>query len=120
MFTVRDSNVFYKQNMLMSQFAIPVVLNTAQDVQNAVGRADLMKAIGTGIGNTAAYETGHQFFGSTNGMEDTSVNTYNGAPGCDPRTNGPYDYGFGPISWEPITAGAWQNRLGGGVFKLPF
>jgi hypothetical protein len=79
-----------------------------------MGRMDLMRAIGTGIGNTAAHELGHQFFQMKNGMEDTSRNTYSGAVGCDPRTAGRWHYGFGPISWEPVTADAWQKALANG------
>jgi hypothetical protein len=45
-----------------------------------------------------------QFLLNNFGMEDASVNTYNGKQGCDPRTAGGYFYGFGPISWEAVTA----------------
>lgn len=109
-----DSNAYYLKNMEEAQWSLPIVLNTAQDVQNALGRTDLMRAIGAGIGNTAAHETGHQFFLNGYGMEDSSTNTYNGAAGCDPTTAGGYFYGFGPISWEPVTANAWKTTLGTG------
>ena len=56
--------------MEQAQWALPIVLNTSQDVQNALGRADLMKAIGAGIGNNAAHEIGHQFFLTGYGMDD--------------------------------------------------
>jgi hypothetical protein len=114
---VYDSDVYYRKHMEMAQFALPVILITAQDVQNALGRVDLMKAIGTGIGNTAAHELGHQFFRSASGMEDNSTNTYNGAPGCDPRTAGGYFYGSGSVSWEAVTADAWMRMLGVGWHK---
>jgi len=111
---VSDSDIYYRKHMEMAQFALPIALITAQDVQDALRRADLMKAIGAGIGNTAAHEVGHQFFWEKYGMEDSSISTYNGAPGCDPRTAGGHFYGFGPISWEDVTAAAWKTRLAGG------
>ena len=114
---ITNSTVYYRRHMEMAQFALPIALVTAQDVQNALGRTDLMKAIGTGIGNTAAHELGHQFFGNTNGMEDTSTGTYNGAPGCDPRTAGAYYYGFAGIMWESVTFNAWKSVLGAGWHK---
>jgi hypothetical protein len=111
------STVYYRKHMEMAQFALPITLITAQDVQNALARPDLMKAIGTGIGNTAAHEIGHQFFLDRNGMEDASTGTYNGAAGCDPRTAGGYDYGFGTITWEAVTFNAWKSALGAGWHK---
>ena len=111
------SSIYYRRHMEMAQFALPITLVTAQDVQTALSRADLMKAIGTGIGNTAAHEFGHQFFGLHDGMEDSSTNTYNGAAGCDPRIGGPSGYGFGNISWEPVTDRAWQSMLSRGWHK---
>jgi hypothetical protein len=108
------SNIYYRRHMEMAQFALPIVLVTAQDVQNALHRVDLMKAIGTGIGNTAAHEVGHQYFLNGYGMEDSSTSTYNGAAGCDPRTAGGWNYGFGAVSWEALTADAWKNILGRG------
>jgi hypothetical protein len=109
-----DSSVYYRMHMEMAQFALPVTLITPQDVQNALTNLSLMRAIGTGIGNTAAHEIGHQFFLLANGMEDSSTNTYNGTAGCDPRAAGGYNYGFGPIQWENVTADAWKNILKGG------
>lgn len=111
------SRVYYRKHMEMAQFALPIVLVTAQDVQNASGRADLMKSIGVGIGNTAAHEIAHQFFQNDSGMEDSSLNTYNAAPGCDPRTKGGWLYGSGPISWEAVTADALKKMLSGGWHK---
>jgi hypothetical protein len=74
-FDVHDSSVYYRRNMEMAQFALPIVLNTVQDTQNALSRIDLMRAIGAGIGNTAAHEIAHQFFVGGSGMEDSSANT---------------------------------------------
>jgi len=44
-----DSQVYYRENMAQSQWALPITLVTAQDVQNALSNAALMKAIGAGI-----------------------------------------------------------------------
>ena len=112
---LRTSEVFYPLNMEYAQWALQIVLQTPQDVQHALSRADLMKAIGAGIGNTAAHEIGHEFFGAHgSGMHDSSTNTYNGVAGCDPRTAGGYFYGVGPIQWESITAQWWTQVLSGG------
>ena len=110
-----DSTIYYLANMEQAQWALPIVLNTSQDVQNALGRADLMKAIGAGIGNNAAHEIGHQFFLKGYGMDDGSTNTYNGQ-GCEGAT-APWVYGLGPIQWEDVTASAWNNVLGAGWHK---
>lgn len=100
-------------NMEQAQWALQLVLKTPQDVQNALGNIALMNAIGTGIGNNAAHEIGHQFFGATGaGMDDGSKNTYNGQ-GCSGQT-APWVYGIGPVSWEDVTANAWQKTLAGG------
>ncbi len=106
----QSSMVWYRKHMEQAQWALGIKLITAQDVQNALGRLDLMNAIGTGIGNTAAHEIGHQFFGFYFGMEDSSVHTYNGAAGCDGLSGGGFWYGVGPISWENVTANAWAQR----------
>jgi hypothetical protein len=113
------SNIFYEMSMEMAQYALPITMTTAQDVQNALHNMSLITAIGTGIGNTSAHEIGHQFFGLSNGMEDGSLNTYNGAAGCV-AFGGPtagWNYGFGQISWEPVTANAWENALKAGFHK---
>jgi hypothetical protein len=107
-----DSNIYYLPNMEQSQWALPIVLSAAQDVQSALGRIDLMKAIGAGIGNNAAHELGHQFFLLKSGMDDSSKNTYNGQ-GCN-GDKAPWVYGKGPIKWEDITDRAWQKALGVG------
>jgi hypothetical protein len=107
-----DSSVYYRENMEQAQWALPITLNTAADVQNALQNASLMKAIGIGIGNNAAHELAHQFFGSGFGMDDTSKNTYNGQ---DCRgDNAPWVYGVGPIKLEIITDDAWKATLGAG------
>jgi hypothetical protein len=100
-------------NMEQAQWALPLVLRTAQDVQSALSSTALMNAIGTGIGNNAAHEIGHQFFGRAGtGMDDSSTHTYNGQ-GCQGDV-APWVYGTGPIGWEGVTANAWKNRLSGG------
>jgi hypothetical protein len=76
--------------MEMAQWGVPITWITAQDVQNALSNLVLMKAIGAGIGNTAARTSSViSFFGATGyGMEDSSINTYNGALGCNPAAAG--------------------------------
>jgi hypothetical protein len=115
---VTSSRVYYQLHMENAQWALPITLRNLQDVQNALSNVILMKAIGTGIGNTAAHELGHQFFVGS-GMEDNSTNTYNGKLGCDPAAagSGPWNYGFGPISWEAVTFTAWANALVGGYHR---
>ena len=98
--------------MQNAQWDLSIQIQTRQDAQNAIGRSDYMKGIGTGIGNTAAHEIGHQFFNLSNGMEDNSQNTYNGA-GC----GYPWNSGVGPIQWEAVTQNAWKNALGTGWHK---
>jgi hypothetical protein len=107
-----ESNVYYLTVMEQAQWALPLVMTTFQQVQNAVGRADLMKAIGTGIGNSAAHELAHQFLGDGFGMEDNSKNTYNSG-GCRGDLD-PWTFGFGPIQWENVTANALSSQFGGG------
>ena len=98
--------------MEQAQWALPILLRTRPDTESALGRIDLMKAIGAGIGNTAAHEIGHQFFSSVLGMDDSSTHTYNGQ-GCD-GSKATWNYGIGEIHWGNVTAGAWQRRLQGG------
>jgi hypothetical protein len=104
-----SSRVYYRASMEQAQWALPVVLTTPADVQNALNRSDLMKAIGTGIGNTAAHEIAHQFFLTGHGMDDSSTHTYNGQ-GCGGDT-APWAYGIGAIDWEAVTAQAWTSIL---------
>jgi len=112
-----DSNVYYLANMEQAQWAPPIVLNTSQDVQRAAKRVDLMNAIGTGIGNNAAHEIAHQFLLDEHGMDDSSLNTYNGQ-GCD-GLDEPWVYtGVGtdgaPIHWENVTDQGLQDALKSG------
>jgi hypothetical protein len=106
------SEVFYLASMERAQWALPILLRTAQDVQSALSRADLMKAIGSGIGNNAAHELAHQFLLSHYGMDDSSTNTYNGKD-CNGDT-APWVYGIGTIGWQDIMGTALQNSLGSG------
>ncbi len=105
-----ESNVYYLPHMEQAQWALPLQITTFQAAQVAVGTTDLMKAIGTGIGTTAAHETVHQFLENGSGMDDRSQNTYNGQ-GCRGDLS-PWVYGFGPIQWEDVTATALKNSLG--------
>lgn len=106
---VTVSEVFYLAAMERAQWALPVVLQTAQDAQSSLSRVDLMKAIGAGIGNNAAHELVHQFFQKHNGMDDSSTNTYNGKD-CNGDT-ARWVYGIGPIGWEDVTANALKTTL---------
>ncbi len=111
-----DSTIWYRMNMEQAQSALPIVLKTPADVQDALGRVDLMRAIGIGIGNNAAHEIGHQFFGPTGyGMDDASQHTYNGQ-GCSGE-KAPWVYGNGSIGWEDAIGQAWQRLLGPGWHK---
>ena len=107
-----DSKVFYWINMEYAQWALPITLITPADVSNALQNANLMKAIGAGIGNTGAHELAHQFLLDTFGMEDSSSNTYNGVE-CRGWL-APWLYGVGAIGWEPMTADALKAALGAG------
>jgi hypothetical protein len=98
--------------MEQAQWALPIVVNTAQDVQDALVRKDLMKAIGAGIGNNAAHELAHQFLQKQFGMDNNSTNTYNGK-NCRGDTAA-WVYGIGEIRWEAVTAEALKKRLVGG------
>ena len=112
---IKTSDVFYLASMEQAQWALPILLTTSQDVQNALGRLDLMKAIGTGIGENAAHEVGHQFLLGSSGMDDNSTNTYN-SKGCD-GDRAPWVYGKGPVNWEDVTQQALKNILGTGWHK---
>lgn len=80
--------------------------------EGALGRADRMSAIGSGIGNNAAHELAHQFLLSHSGMDDTSTGTYNGRE-CD-GDEAPWVYGLAPIVWGDATANALRIKLGAG------
>ena len=73
--TLQHSIVGFLASMEEAQWPLPITVITAQDVQNALGRTDLMQAIGGDMGNTAAHEIGHQFFLSGSGMDDASTPT---------------------------------------------
>ena len=109
LFRSNDSSVFYQSHMEQAQWAMPLVLRTLVDTQSAATNAWYMKAIGTGIGNTAAHEIAHQFLLDTSGMDDTSLNTYNGAGGSGDRQ--PWLFGFGTIQWSGVTAAALRSEL---------
>jgi hypothetical protein len=55
------SQIGYINIMLEAQKALNIVINSAQDEAIAIGRTDLIDAIGRGIGNIAAHELAHQF-----------------------------------------------------------
>jgi hypothetical protein len=104
--------VFYRADMEGAQWALPIVLTSAQGVQNALDRKDLMKAIGAGIGNNAAHELAHQFLLYRYGMDDQSTSTYN-SKDCE-GDKAPWVYGFEPIHWGTVTAEALKKALGSG------
>jgi hypothetical protein len=106
---VRFSKVFYMEAAGQAQWALPIALYTALDVQNALNRADLIKAIGAGIGNNAAHELAHQFLLASYGMDDASTNTYNSAQ-CE-GDSAPWVYGLAPIHWGTSTAEALKIKL---------
>jgi hypothetical protein len=104
-----DSKVYYRAHMEYAQWALPIIITTSAGVQGALSNSALMKAIGVGIGNDAAHEIAHQFLSSGYGMDDNSLNTYNGADckGASAR----WIYGFGPIQWGNVTDNALKNSL---------
>lgn len=110
-----DSSVYYVANMQQAQWALPITLYSAQDVQNAANNLGLIDYIGTGIGNNAAHEIAHQFLVGSYGMDDNSTYTYNGQ-GCDGALS-PWVYSGSGIHWESITAGALTQNLVGGWHK---
>ena len=112
-----DSTVWYVRNMEMAQWALPITIMTAPQLQQALLRVDLMKAIGTGIGNNAAHEIAHQFFKDkiAAALDDNSSNTYNGAECFGDKA--PWVYGIGSIRWGDTTANQWKKVLSGGWHK---
>lgn len=114
------STVVYECNMEQSQIALQVVINNAPDETVALGRQDLIQAIGRGIGATAAHEIAHQFLGLCCNMDvltsqdPNAAATYNNGDGDgDPNpqvpNSDPAPYtGYGkdgktPIHWEATT-----------------
>lgn len=102
----KNSAVFFLRIMEVAQWALPLTLTTLQQVQSAAGNLALANAIGSGIGNIAAHEIAHQYFLALYGMDDTSLNTYNGGD-CE----GGWNFGLGAISWGSTTHQRWLQVL---------
>jgi hypothetical protein len=126
-----SSTVVYECNMEEAQVALQVVINNAQDEATALGRQDLINAIGRGTGNTAAHEIAHQFLALCCSMDvltsqdPDAAATYNNVdadadpspqvPDSDPA---PYT-GYGKdgktaIHWENTTKQALTKCLATG------
>lgn len=129
-----DSEVWYECNMKEAQAALQVVINNAQDEAVALGRQDLIEAIGRGIGNNAAHEIAHQFLIRCCSMDvltskdPNAAATYNngdsdGTPNPQVADSDPAPYtGFGKdgktsIHWESTTKDALTKCLGTGYRK---
>lgn len=76
----------------------------------------LARAVGTGIGNTAAHETAHQLATEHSnlivnlmGLDDQSNNTYN-SEACS--YSSPWVFGFGPIKWGSSADQSLANIFG--------
>jgi IPT/TIG domain/Bacterial Ig-like domain (group 2)/Beta-propeller repeat/Galactose oxidase, central domain len=120
---VHESDIDYNCNMEQAQRALQVIINNSTDEAAALARPDLIRAIGSGIGNNSAHEIAHQFLGLCCGMDaststdPSSAATYNngdadGDPSPTDPNSDPAPYtGFGkdhttPIHWEAKTKDA--------------
>jgi len=126
-----QSTVYYECVMEQAEVALQVQINNAQSEATALQRQDLIQAIGSGIGNTAAHEIAHQFLLKCCSMDvkisadPNAAATYNqGDSDGDPSTNvpdsDPATYtGYGKdgktsIHWENTTEQALAKCLGSG------
>jgi hypothetical protein len=93
-FTNQISQIDYINIMEEAQSALNVVINNAQDEAAAIGRADLIEAIGRGIGNTAAHEVAHQFLLQCCDMDSSPSTATSSNPDPtvpDPNARGAYN-----------------------------
>jgi hypothetical protein len=74
-----QSYVFYDCTMKNAQWALPVSITNAQEETSALGRQDLIQAIGRGIGSHAAHEAAHLFLGACCRMDAVITTTDQGA-----------------------------------------
>ena len=126
-----SSTVVYECNMQEAQVALQVVVNNSQDEASALGRSDLIQAIGRGNGNTAAHEIAHQFLLKCCSMDvltsedSNAAATYNngdasGDPDPQDLNSDPSPYtGYGKdgkttIHWENTTKQALTKCLSKG------
>jgi len=102
------STVWYPCNLTEAQFALNLEDTNLSQNTGSPSFASLLKAIGEGIGNTAAHEIGHQFLDNLCGMNDNPnlLGVYNG--GSADAGNDPSMYtGIGP-NGQPL---ACRHRL---------
>jgi hypothetical protein len=96
-FSTSVSLLYYLSNMEQAQYALAVQTGTPNN--------SLLRAIGTGIGNNAAHEVGHQL--RLKGMDDSSVGTYNAGEcsgAADPSIYTGVTPQGNPIKWEDQSA----------------
>jgi hypothetical protein len=106
-----DSQVDYSRNMQNAQSALGVVITNAQSETAALQQANLIQAIGRGIGTYAAHEIAHHFLGFLFDMDSD--------PAVDPAARGTYNGpfcqgGFDPSPWteywpNPVIQQHWEK-----------
>lgn len=131
--------VDYAMNMFGAQDAYQVVINNVQDERNVLAnRFDMIRAIGRGLGVSAAHEVAHQFVDSVGplgapGLMDADPSTDSNprgtfnAGGCDghwPPNGDPSSWlGYWPanppiyLHWEAPSLLQLGEALGGGWHK---
>jgi hypothetical protein len=107
------SQIDYINIMLEAQNALNIVINNAQDEAAAIGRPDLIDAIGSGIGNTAAHELAHQFLLECCDMDSNPSIATGSNPDptqADPNARGTYNAGGFSGKEDPsFWIGYWPN-----------
>jgi hypothetical protein len=105
------STAWYSCNLTEAQFALNLDNTNLSQNTGSTSFASLMKAVGEGIGNTAAHEIGHQFLDDSLpcGMNDDPnlKGVYNGGSadaGDDPSMYTGVGPNGQPLSWSPTTA----------------
>ena len=120
--------VDYTMNMLNAQGAYNVDPKSAQ-AESALfaNRLDVIRAIGRGLGVSAAHEIAHQFVDTSlmdeNPATDPAARGTFNATGCNPSTDPSPWTGYWPVPviflhWEPSALTALGQALGGGWHKL--
>jgi len=117
--------VDYSMNMIGAQNAYQVVINNAQDESTVLAqRPDVIRAIGRGLGASAAHEIAHRFLWKCCTMDSDPQSdpdargTFN-ATGCDGLTDPSPWTGYWPdpkilLHWEPPALNALGQCLNGG------
>jgi hypothetical protein len=121
--------VDYLMNMLNAQTAYNVDPKSAQEESVLLAnRLDVIRAIGRGLGVSAAHEIAHQFVDAPpmddNPATDSAARGTFNATGCNASTDPSPWTGYWPVPviflhWEPSASSALGQALGGGWHKLP-